>query len=115
MLSLLPLPGVDHGQRVLISVIEHKARTQPNSTWVSYPIDENDLSQGFRNISYHQLEMAANRAAYWLEKNLPQSSVAFQTFAYAGPKDLRYPILAVAAGKLQKVVRFMINFLISLV
>jgi acyl-CoA synthetase (AMP-forming)/AMP-acid ligase II len=114
MSSPLPLPGVDHGQRALISVIEYKARKEPNGTWVSYPINENDLCQGFGNVSYRQLENTANRAAYWLEKNLPQSLVTFQTFAYAGPKNLRYLILAVAAWKLQKMVRFLINFPVSL-
>ncbi|PYH79588.1 hypothetical protein BO82DRAFT_376359 [Aspergillus uvarum CBS 121591] len=34
---------------------------------------------------------------------VPETSEPFQKFAYAGPKDLRYPILAFAAAKLQKV------------
>ncbi|KAL1859416.1 putative NRPS-like protein biosynthetic cluster [Paecilomyces lecythidis] len=98
-----PLPGVDHGKRIPTSVIEKRAQDGPNSPWISVPIDEQNLSAGYRDISFQQLNNAANSAAHWLSQNLPETSEPFQCFAYAGPKDLRYPILAVAAAKLKKV------------
>ena len=55
---------------------------------------------GYKDLSFWQLNNAANRAAYRLKTHLPESSERFQCFAYSGPKDLRYPLLAVAAGKL---------------
>jgi acyl-CoA synthetase (AMP-forming)/AMP-acid ligase II len=73
---------------------------------VSVPVDDNDITRGFRDLSYDALNNAANHVAQWLRQHLPQTAESFQCFAYAGPKDLRYPILAVAAAKLQKVVGF---------
>jgi hypothetical protein len=100
-----PLPGVQHGQRIMISVLESRARDEPDSPWASVPIDNDDLSKGYRDISFREFNNAVNHAAHWLDQNLPKSSNHFQCFAYAGPKDLRYPVLAAAAGKVQKVVR----------
>ena len=105
MSSVFPLPGIQHGNRILISVIEHWAKNDPDSPWVSVPIDEEDLSRGYRDLTFRHLDDAANRAAQWLRSHLPASSEPFQCFAYTGPNDLRYPALAVAAGKLEKVVR----------
>ncbi|XRM40652.1 hypothetical protein ABZX51_003961 [Aspergillus tubingensis] len=101
--SPFPLPGVKHGQRILTSVIEARAKANNTPAWVSVPINDQDLSQGFRDISFKELNNAANHAAHWLKQNLPPTSEPFQCFAYAGPKDLRYQILAVAAAKVQKV------------
>jgi len=98
----LPFPGIQHGKRIIISVIEQRARDEPNSPWISIPVDDRDLSKGYRDITFKQLNDAANHAAQWLLQYLPTSSRSFQCLAYAGPKDLRYPILALAAGKLQK-------------
>lgn len=99
----LPLPGVDHGKRILTTVIEQRAKNDADDAWVSVPIDDTNLSLGYQDITFKQLNNAANHVAHWLIKNLP-SSERFECFAYAGPKDLRYPILAVAAAKVQKVV-----------
>lgn len=104
MTNVFPLPGVDHGHRFAPSVIDELARTEPLSTWASVPVDDTDLSKGYREISYSQLANYANHAAQWLSQTLPLRPEPFQKFAYAGPKDLRYPILAVAAAKLDKVV-----------
>lgn len=68
------------------------------------PVNEQDLSQGYKDLSFRQLNNYAIHAARWPSESLPETSTPFQCFAYAGPKDLRYPILAVAAAKLQKVV-----------
>lgn len=102
--KVFPLPGVKHGDRILASVIEQRARDGSDEPWVSVPVNDQDLSQGYRDISFWQLNNYANQAAKWLEENLPDTDESFQCFAYAGPKDLRYSILAVAASKLQKVV-----------
>lgn len=101
---VLPLPGVKHGNRILASVIEQRAQNGSDKPWASVPVNEQDLSQGYRDVSFWQLNNYANRAAKWLSENLPESTEPFQHFAYAGPKDLRSSILAVAAAKLQKVV-----------
>ena len=105
MASSFPLPGVSHGQRVVVSIFEELARTEPDAAWVSVPHDEADLSKGYKDITYSQVENAANHAAHWLRQVLPATKEPFQLFAYSGQKDLRYAILTLAAGKLGKVVR----------
>ncbi|KAE8133478.1 hypothetical protein BDV38DRAFT_274310 [Aspergillus pseudotamarii] len=90
----LPLPGIEHGKRILASVVETRARDGPGSTWVSVPIDNEDLSRGFKDVSFQRLNNAANHAARWLSEHLPGTSEPFQCFAYTGPKDFRYPVLA---------------------
>ncbi|KAJ5528320.1 hypothetical protein N7513_012479 [Penicillium frequentans] len=97
-----PLPGIEHGKRILTSVIEQRAKGGASESWLSVPVDEMNLSLGYRDLTFWQLNNAANHAAHWLSENLPTGE-PFQCFAYIGPKDLRYPILAVAAAKAQKV------------
>ncbi|THC89587.1 hypothetical protein EYZ11_010967 [Aspergillus tanneri] len=102
--ATFPQPGVIHGKRILATVIENRAKDCTNSNpWISLPINDQDLSAGFRDFTFQHLNNAANHAAQWLRQALPTTSKSFQSFAYAGPKDLRYAILAVAAAKLQKV------------
>ena len=96
------------GHRLLPTVIDHYAKSAPHSVWASIPRDENDLSRGFRDITYREFGNAINHASWWLENNNLGSTISsnngvFQeTFAYIGPKDLRYPVLAVAAAKVGK-------------
>ncbi|KAJ5718555.1 hypothetical protein N7488_004201 [Penicillium malachiteum] len=99
--TIFPVPGVEHGKRIITYVIEQRAKSK-DDVWVSLPVDETNLSLGFKDVTFWQFNNAANHAANWLNQNLPASK-PFECFAYAGPKDLRYPILAVAAAKVQKV------------
>jgi len=91
-----------YGERLITSLIDAVANEDPSRAWASIPRDDDDLSQGFVDISYKQLANAVNHAAWWLEENLTGERSIFETIAYTGPKDLRYPILAVAASKLGK-------------
>ena len=97
------IPEAQHGRRIIISVIDELAKQEPGSPWVSVPQDENDLSRGYKDITYGDLANAVNHATHWLRGNLSLSE-AFQPFVYNGPRDLRYPIFAAAAAKLEKVV-----------
>lgn len=101
----LPLPGVQHGERMALTLLDERSESDPQSLWVSVPVDGNDMSQGYKDITFKEFANAVNDAALWLVQNLPASGDDFQSFAYVGPKDLRYPILAMAAGKVGKVVR----------
>lgn len=97
-------PDAEQGKLITISAVERRANDDSGSPWTSVPVNDQDLSQGYKDISFRQLNNYVNHAAHWLSENLPPSSEPFQSFAYAGPKDLRYPILALAAAKLHKVV-----------
>ncbi|KAL8829947.1 MAG: hypothetical protein Q9191_001719 [Dirinaria sp. TL-2023a] len=104
MTEMLPVPHDRHGQRTVLSALQERVESDPLNSCISVPIDDQDLAKGYRDITYGQFENAVNYAAHWLNGQLPPSTGPFSSFANAGPKDLRYPILAVAAGKLGKVV-----------
>ena len=88
-----------HGKRLIASLIDSHAINDPGRAWASVPQDDNDLSKGFVDLTYKQLANAINHASWWLEKSLDPAMASFETIAFAGPKDLRYPIIAVAAVK----------------
>jgi hypothetical protein len=92
----------DIGQRLLVTLIDQHAAAEPSPVWSVVPSDENDLSKGFQDITFRDLANAVNHAAIWLEEHLPQALCEFQTIAYVGPKDVRYPIIAVAAAKIKR-------------
>ncbi|KAI9833793.1 MAG: hypothetical protein M1819_003527 [Sarea resinae] len=86
-----------YGQRLLPQVVDQTARDHPERPWVSIPRTSN-LADGYVDITYKQFANAVNRMARWLEDRLGRSST-FETLAYMGPTDPRYPILALAAVK----------------
>lgn len=88
------------GARLIVSTIDHWAAVDPDRVYASIPANNNNLAEGFLNVTYKQLANAINHASWWLDVVLGVCEKgSFDTFAYAGPKDLRYPILAVAAAK----------------
>jgi len=89
------------GFRLLPTLVDYYATNKvPRQPWAAIPIDSNDLSKGFKDVTYSQLSNAVNHAALWLSRELPTATTEFETIAYVGPKDLRYPILALAVAKL---------------
>ncbi|KAL8834221.1 MAG: hypothetical protein Q9170_003852 [Blastenia crenularia] len=88
-----------YGQRLIPSLIDHYSITEPDRPWGATPRSD-DLTKRFVGITYRQFATAINRTAFWLEECLGASHGDFQTFAYAGEKDIRYPIIAVAAVKI---------------
>ena len=97
------LPGT-LGHRLIPSVIDYYAAEAPDKIYASVPRSE-DLSKGFTDVTYKQLANAIDHASWWLDSELGQSNQSFETFAYSGPKDLQYPVLAVAAAKVGRTVR----------
>ncbi len=93
------------GARLITSTIDHCATERPGRTHASTPRSE-DLSDGFVDVTYKQLSNAINHTSWWLESELGECNGSFNNFAYAGPKDLRYPILAVAASKVGRRVNY---------
>jgi hypothetical protein len=90
------------GSRLLPALVDYYATNDVDRRpWASLPIDNNDISKGYKDISYSQLANAVDHAAGWLLKNLPTATSDFETIAYAGLKDLRYPILVLAVAKLR--------------
>lgn len=86
------------GSRLITSLVDYYAEQEQKKVWASVPKGD-VVSDGFVDITYEQFANAVNHASWWLESQLGVSEGHFETFAYAGPKDLSYPILAVAASK----------------
>ncbi|EEA26507.1 hypothetical protein TMatcc_005213 [Talaromyces marneffei ATCC 18224] len=111
---------INQGEKhqLIPTIIDYNASHNPQKAFASIPVDNNDLSQGFRDITYFELRKAVDKAAYWLEETLrtydeiksnledQQQEEAlkssFPTFAFYGTRDLRYSIFAVAAIKVGK-------------
>ena len=87
-----------YGRRLVPSVIDETAQSEPEKVYAAIPMSPGDLDAGYRDITFGQLASAVNGVAWWLEKELGKSS-DFKTLAYLGPNDLRYPIVAIAAVK----------------
>ncbi|MCJ1350457.1 MAG: hypothetical protein MMC33_000438 [Icmadophila ericetorum] len=68
-------------------MVDTCAADEFSRVWASVLVDGDDLSKGFKP---------------WLTENVGGTANDFETVAYGGPKDLRYPILAVAMVKVGK-------------
>jgi hypothetical protein len=90
------------GERLIGTLIDEYALNDPDRVWASMPVDNNELTRGFHNITYRQFANGVNHATWWLKEQLTAQGNDIETIAYAGPKDLRYPVIAVAALKLEK-------------
>ncbi|KAL9108530.1 MAG: hypothetical protein Q9227_006745 [Pyrenula ochraceoflavens] len=82
----------------LPTIVDNRARAEPERlygaiTWID---DERKLK--LREITYRVMSTAVDRCAHWLEERLGRST-DFRTLAYAGPSDLRYTIVTMAAAK----------------
>jgi hypothetical protein len=87
--------NVPFGQRLLLPLLEQIAETEPQRIYASIPKTQN-FNGGYRDVTYHELYGAVNRAAAWLEDTFHRSST-FETLAYIGPSDIKYFILVLAA------------------
>jgi acyl-CoA synthetase (AMP-forming)/AMP-acid ligase II len=92
----------NHGKRLVAALIDSHAVNDPGRVWASVPQNDKDVSKGFVDLTYKQFANAINHASWWLKETLDGERGPFDTLAYAGPKDLRYPIIAVAAVKVGK-------------
>lgn len=89
--------GPDYGRRLLPVLVDEISRDDPERVFVS--IARSSMPEdGFKDITYRSFANAINKAAWWLEENLGRSQ-NFEVLAYAGPSDVRYPIIVYAAVK----------------
>jgi hypothetical protein len=86
--------------KLLINVIEEKAKRMPDNTFMRYPGTDWE-TQGYKSISWVQWSRAIDKVAYWLDTNLG-SLTESQTYAYFGPNDARYAILIPASMKTER-------------
>ncbi|KAI1311366.1 acetyl-CoA synthetase-like protein [Xylaria venustula] len=88
----------DSSGPLLPAVVDELARNHPNRPWASIPIDDNDISRGYEDISYEALANAINKLA-WVIESAVGKSTTFETIAYLGASDARYHMITMAACK----------------
>lgn len=86
------------------SIVDHLADVTPNALYAEYPVSSLSYKEGYRKITYGDLANAVNGVAWWLHEALGPGR-DFETLAYIGPNDLRYPALVLGAVKAGYVVR----------
>lgn len=95
----IPVPPGDLGRRLLPSVLDDIARSDPSRVLYSIPKTRSPRD-GFQDITAAQFSKAVNRCAWHLHKQLGPGT-GFPTVLYIGPQDLSYAILVRHSPSLQ--------------
>ncbi|MCJ1383931.1 hypothetical protein MMC17_007045 [Xylographa soralifera] len=90
--------STDVGKRLLPSLIDETAKSEPDAVYAEYPVSSTDLTAGLRTVTYAQLANGINGVALWLKREIGMGE-NHETLAYIGPNDLRYYIVIVGAVK----------------
>ncbi|KAJ9143066.1 NRPS-like enzyme [Pleurostoma richardsiae] len=97
MEDLLKPMSPDYGRRLVNKVIDERAAAKHARPYASIPVSD-DVSAGFKDISYSQFANAIDRCARWLQTQDGLTSTT-EPLVYIGLNDLRYSILALATAK----------------
>jgi hypothetical protein len=76
-------PPSDIGKRLLHVTIDKIAAETPDRIWASIP-RSNNLSDGYRDVSFATFANAINRLSWFLKSNLGPGLKIFTTVAYIG-------------------------------
>jgi hypothetical protein len=86
-----------YGSRLMPMVVDEMAMNEPDAVFAYVPLTGN-VSDGYKAISFLDLATAVDRVAWWIHETLGPSKT-FETLAYLGLSDLRYPVAMLAAIK----------------
>lgn len=92
------------GRRLLSHLIDQRATSGHQRPFASIPIT-NNVTDGYRDISYAIFANAINRLARWLLDNVGTPTRPCEPIVYIAAADLRYHVLCVAAVKAGYIVR----------
>lgn len=88
----------NYGKRLLPQIIDSWAKKEPSKLYAVTP--RSNEAKDLVDITYGQFANAINAIAWWLDEKLgPSKDLTFPCFAYLGPKDLQYAIIAMSAQK----------------
>lgn len=88
-----------YGKRLLVNIVDERARSDPDREWVSVP-KTSDPKDGWKKITYAQAANAVNRVAHKLTDTTGRPDKGeFRTVAYLGHNDVRYLVFALGAVK----------------
>ncbi|KAL1306390.1 hypothetical protein AAFC00_005097 [Neodothiora populina] len=89
--------SAQHSVRNLVSVIDEVARTAPQKPWVYVPRHNEDVTKGYKTITFSQLQHSINKMARWIEATVGISGTR-ETLAFMDrTNDIRY-IFAIGAA-----------------
>lgn len=110
LISIMPLPSSasSHAKQLLPTVLDERAKTNPNGIFAKVPRSATTYAEGFRSVTYSELVNGINRLAWLLDEFFGKGQ-GFPTITYLGPSDLRYSMIVVAAIKAGYKVRLMID------
>lgn len=91
--KLAPEPG----KRLLAQYVDYLAMADPSRRFALIPRSE-DVNDGFREVTVHDIARAANSMSWWIEKHLGPPTEE-ETIAYMGNNDIRYIIFILASNK----------------
>lgn len=86
------------------TLVDKRAALTPHNVYAEYPFSPHTYDQGYRRILFTDLANAVNGIAWWLHQTLGPSH-NFETLAYIGPNDIRYPAIILGAVKAGYTVR----------
>lgn len=90
-------PSPQYGRRLVPTIIDDNARTQPNRACFSIPRTDS-LQDGFSDITWRMYANAINKTAFFIEREIGRSA-SFETVMYLGFPDIRSFIVLVALIK----------------
>ena len=91
-------PSFEFTGDLIPHLVDKRARLTPDAIYAEYPVSTVSYDKGYRQITYGDFANAVNGAARWLIDTLGPGQ-SFETLAYIGPNDLRYPALILGAVK----------------
>lgn len=104
--TTLPLP----------TLIDNIAVRRPNRPFISLPINNDDLSHGYKDFTFSEFALAVDRCAWWIVSKLGRcredEKDGTRILTYVGPQDVRYPVLMLGAAKAGYTVRLFVEFLL---
>lgn len=89
-------PAPEPGKRLLAQYVDYQAMSDPSRRFALIPRSD-DVNDGFREVTVHDIARAANSMSWWIEKHLGPPRE--ETVAYMGNNDIRYIILILASNK----------------
>lgn len=70
------------GQRLIANVIDFYASNDPTRVWATTPVDDEDLSKGYKDITYKEFANAINHASWWLNERSSVNSPSVRILRY---------------------------------
>lgn len=89
-------PAPEPGKRLLAKYVDYLAMSDPSRRFALIPRSE-DVNDGFREVTIHDIARAVNFMSWWIEKHLEPARG--ETIAYMGSNDIRYIVLILASNK----------------